>query len=162
MYFPHEKVQPKRQRSPPPGACRCAAKLYEHEQPAHSAACSGQLPLPKRGGKMYFPHGKVQPKRQQLPPPGACRCAAKLFEHEQPAHSAACPGQLPSPKRGGKMYFPPRFGDPTGTRTRVTAVKGRCLNRLTMGPYRAARRRRMKTAFPRRGFRFAALGKVLW
>ena len=25
-------------------------------------------------------------------------------------------------------------GDPTGTRTRVTAVKGRCLNRLTMGP----------------------------
>ena len=27
------------------------------------------------------------------------------------------------------------FGDPIGTRTRVTAVKGRCLNRLTMGPY---------------------------
>ena len=27
-------------------------------------------------------------------------------------------------------------GDPTGTRTRVTAVKGRCLNHLTMGPYR--------------------------
>ncbi len=27
------------------------------------------------------------------------------------------------------------FGDPTGTRTRVTAVKGRCLNRLTMGPF---------------------------
>ena len=26
-------------------------------------------------------------------------------------------------------------GDPTGIRTRVTAVKGRCLNRLTMGPY---------------------------
>ncbi len=26
-------------------------------------------------------------------------------------------------------------GDPTGNRTRVTAVKGRCLNRLTMGPY---------------------------
>ena len=25
-------------------------------------------------------------------------------------------------------------GDPTETRTRVTAVKGRCLNRLTMGP----------------------------
>ena len=29
----------------------------------------------------------------------------------------------------------PFYGDPTGTRTRVTAVKGRCLNRLTMGPY---------------------------
>ena len=27
------------------------------------------------------------------------------------------------------------FGDPDETRTRVTAVKGRCLNRLTTGPY---------------------------
>ena len=27
-------------------------------------------------------------------------------------------------------------GDPIGNRTRVTAVKGRCLNRLTMGPYK--------------------------
>ena len=26
------------------------------------------------------------------------------------------------------------FSDPNGNRTRVTAVKGRCLNRLTMGP----------------------------
>ena len=26
-------------------------------------------------------------------------------------------------------------GDPYETRTRVTAVKGRCLNRLTKGPY---------------------------
>ena len=26
------------------------------------------------------------------------------------------------------------FGDPCGNRTRVTAVKGRCLNRLTNGP----------------------------
>ena len=26
------------------------------------------------------------------------------------------------------------YGDPTGIRTRVTAVKGRCLNRLTIGP----------------------------
>ena len=26
-------------------------------------------------------------------------------------------------------------GDPYGIRTRVTAVKGRCLNRLTNGPY---------------------------
>ena len=31
--------------------------------------------------------------------------------------------------------MPHSFGDPTGTRTRVTAVKGRCLNRLTIGPY---------------------------
>ena len=27
------------------------------------------------------------------------------------------------------------FGDPDENRTRVTAVKGRCLNRLTTGPY---------------------------
>ena len=27
--------------------------------------------------------------------------------------------------------------DPDGNRTRVTAVKGRCLNRLTTGPYAA-------------------------
>ena len=27
-------------------------------------------------------------------------------------------------------------GDPTGNRTRVTAVKGRCLDRLTMEPYK--------------------------
>ena len=27
------------------------------------------------------------------------------------------------------------FGDPYETRTRVTAVKGRCLNHLTNGPY---------------------------
>ena len=33
-------------------------------------------------------------------------------------------------------------GDPTGTRTRVTAVKGRCLNHLTMGPYIRKKRRR--------------------
>jgi hypothetical protein len=32
-------------------------------------------------------------------------------------------------------------GDPYGIRTRVTAVKGRCLNRLTNGPYVWQRRR---------------------
>ena len=31
-----------------------------------------------------------------------------------------------------KSYF--FFGDPYGNRTHVTAVKGRCLNRLTNGP----------------------------
>ena len=30
-----------------------------------------------------------------------------------------------------------RYGDPYGIRTRVTAVKGRCLNRLTKGPFKA-------------------------
>ena len=43
-------------------------------------------------------------------------------------------------KNNPNFGYSPRFGlfwcgDPTGTRTRVTAVKGRCLNRLTMGPY---------------------------
>ena len=36
-----------------------------------------------------------------------------------------------------------RRGDPYGTRTHVTAVKGRCLNHLTNGPYK---RRRQKAA----------------
>ena len=31
-------------------------------------------------------------------------------------------------------YAPIFYGDLTGIRTRVTAVKGRCLNRLTMRP----------------------------
>ena len=30
------------------------------------------------------------------------------------------------------------FGDPDENRTRVTAVKGRCLSRLTTGPYLVA------------------------
>ena len=30
------------------------------------------------------------------------------------------------------------FGDPWGNRTPVTAVKGRCLDRLTNGPYLVA------------------------
>ena len=33
-----------------------------------------------------------------------------------------------------KSTTPANFGDPDGNRTRVTAVKGRCLNRLTTGP----------------------------
>ena len=33
-----------------------------------------------------------------------------------------------------QLSYAPTNGDPTGTRTRVTAVKGRCLNRLTIGP----------------------------
>ena len=38
-----------------------------------------------------------------------------------------------SPKGNGFVFT--LFGDPYETRTRVTAVKGRCLNRLTKGPY---------------------------
>ena len=32
-------------------------------------------------------------------------------------------------------YSQPKASDSNGNRTRVTAVKGRCLNRLTMEPY---------------------------
>ena len=39
------------------------------------------------------------------------------------------------------------FGDPYGNRTHVTAVKGRCLNRLTNGPYE----RRSENAAPSLG-----------
>ena len=38
----------------------------------------------------------------------------------------------PSPNGNGFAFN--LFGDPYGTRTHDTAVKGRCLNRLTKGP----------------------------
>ena len=38
-------------------------------------------------------------------------------------------------KKLGYFYFVKKYGDPYGIRTRVTAVKGRCLNRLTKGPF---------------------------
>ena len=37
-------------------------------------------------------------------------------------------------KRAAAKCDSPQFGDPDENRTRVTAVKGRCLNRLTTGP----------------------------
>ena len=39
-------------------------------------------------------------------------------------------------------------GDPIENRTRVTAVKGRCLNRLTMGPYDEKKLNRQRPTFP--------------
>ena len=39
------------------------------------------------------------------------------------------------------------FGDPVGNRTRVTAVKGRCLDRLTTGPYENAPCKELYGAF---------------
>ena len=38
----------------------------------------------------------------------------------------------------GTFFEVPYFGDSTGNRTRVTAVKGRCLDRLTMEPIKIA------------------------
>ena len=39
-------------------------------------------------------------------------------------------------KENGAKFTLLRHGDPKENRTPVTAVKGRCLNRLTMGPAR--------------------------
>ena len=36
---------------------------------------------------------------------------------------------------GTSALYTPAIGDPCGNRTRVTGVRGRCLNRLTNGPY---------------------------
>ena len=81
-----------------------------------------------------------------------------IFVHSRPAASVN-QGNLPRPKKvsTGHFFTPPAagpassipvreqkkkthrcvssfFGDPYGNRTHVTAVKGRCLNRLTNGP----------------------------
>ena len=37
-------------------------------------------------------------------------------------------------KQNAKPFSDSAYNDPNEIRTRVTAVKGRCLNRLTMGP----------------------------
>ena len=52
------------------------------------------------------------------PPPAASDIIRVPYgKRTGPANGGACP-----------------FGDPYGTRTHVTAVKGRCLNHLTNGP----------------------------
>ena len=38
-------------------------------------------------------------------------------------------------KKKAPVFLQVLCGDPDENRTRVTAVKGRCLNRLTTGPY---------------------------
>ena len=43
-----------------------------------------------------------------------------------------------SQKAKKERFFMRSFGDPYENRTRVTAVKGRCLNLLTNGPYMVA------------------------
>ena len=51
--------------------------------------------------------------------------------------------QNPNPSPTWKIWFGfACFGDPYGTRTHVTAVKGRCLNHLTNGPNKGRRRNR--------------------
>ena len=74
-----------------------------------------------------------------MTPPGIRRnpasgvLSAELrFARANPSGSPRLTARPTKKHRRLPVFF---VGDPTGTRTRVTAVKGRCLNRLTMGPY---------------------------
>ena len=53
---------------------------------------------------------------------------------------ATYPIRTDDPRITSAMLWPAElkwhFGDPDGNRTHVSAVKGRCLNRLTTGPYK--------------------------
>ena len=64
---------------------------------------------------------------------GIHRCAHRFMKPPQAASDMIrVPyGQKDKPHGCGACLF----GDPYGTRTHVTAVKGRCLNHLTNGPY---------------------------
>ena len=63
-----------------------------------------------------------------LPIPPHRRMAQNaLFLKQIPCHQGELMFKSIHPKQG--------CGDPDENRTRVTAVKGRCLNRLTTGPY---------------------------
>ena len=55
----------------------------------------------------------------------------------EPAMTVLQTGALPL---GYRTIHYSTFNDSNGNRTRVTAVKGRCLNRLTMEPHRHLRR----------------------
>ena len=58
---------------------------------------------------------------------------------------------------GTSALYTPAIGDPCGNRTRVTGVRGRCLDRLTNGPWLASRLRR-SVALRRRSLKgFATL-----
>ncbi len=48
--------------------------------------------------------------------------------------AGALPAELILRSTGYANAYPANKDDPYGIRTRVTAVKGRCLNRLTNGP----------------------------
>ena len=79
-------------------------------------------------------------------PPGECLAAQAALRSPsgecEPAMQAArlaLPGEIPRMGRQKKNRHLIRgacsfSGDPYGNRTHVTAVKGRCLNRLTNGP----------------------------
>ena len=62
-------------------------------------------------------------------------------------HFSCAAGTLHYKKKKSHFCVTFLFGDPDETRTRVTAVKGRCLNRLTTGPYIWKRRTRYPALF---------------
>ena len=93
------------------------------------------------GSAFRFPYG---------PPKNSDADASESFHNLRgnlPRPEKVSPGHFFSPAEPGSAfrfpYGPPKnsdaiasefFGDPYGNRTHVTAVKGRCLNRLTNGP----------------------------
>ena len=78
----------------------------------------------RRKGKSQA--GKAAPK---LPPHAPITFLGdELVEFDSPLFA-------PKQKKSAKSVDLTVFGDPYENRTRVTAVKGRCLNRLTNGPY---------------------------
>ena len=65
--------------APPPGACRCAAKLFEHAQPALRAACSGQLLIPKTRREDVLPARKSTAEAAAIAPTGGLPLRGKAL-----------------------------------------------------------------------------------
>src|SRR5690625_1848246 len=93
----------------------------------------------------YSPISMVEGGRFELPNPMGADLQSAAFSHFATppiffSLEKCRPEDLnPQPTDYKSVALPIELGrhdgDPYGTRTRVTAVKGRCLNRLTMGPY---------------------------
>ena len=57
--------------------------------------------------------------------------AGKVAGRLKGSHTEPDPQRQKNPNKSSDFFV---VGDPDGNRTRVTAVKGRCLSRLTTGP----------------------------
>ena len=91
---------------------------------------------------MVFPHRARDNRLKKCELSGGVEAIADQAKrtagrHRHVIHSRAL--RVPRERRNQNKSSPPMadcfyFGDPYGTRTHVTAVKGRCLNHLTNGP----------------------------
>ena len=113
----------------------------------------GNLPRPEKVSPGHF-FSPAEPgsafRLPYGPPKNSDADASESFHYLRgnlPRPEKVSPGHFFSPALPGPAfrfpYGPPKnsdaiasefFGDPYGNRTHVTAVKGRCLNRLTNGP----------------------------